>query len=445
MTTTRWRLGAAIVLACALAVPGAGARQSEDVHSDNIEQLAQVPIRIDEDVFAQGSDMAFRDDLLVAGSYEGMALFRILPRAPYVRQISFFDCPGSQGDVSLVGDHVLISIDSGGSNTGRTPRCNNTDDSVGAEGIRIVDISNPRAPRQVRFVETPCGSHTHTILPDGAKTYVYVESYPLGAPTASCSPASHRKVSIVEMPTADPAKAKLAGSLDVSPEIGCHDVTVVPQRDLAVVACIAESQVWDIADPSKPVILSRIYNPSIQIHHSAGLTWDGKYMAIGDEFAGSVTGTCPGERPWTVGAMWFYDVTDPSTPIPAGYYNIPRRALPGSQEEAGYLACTTHNFNVLPMKHEGHYVASIGYRNAGISVIDFSDPSNATEIAHYLQMNDGMIPDVWSAYWYNGRIYASDNGALRGISVYELEGTGPKDVHYFDGTMNPQVQIPDFR
>jgi hypothetical protein len=443
--TTRFGLWGAVVLATCLLVPGAGARQNEDLHSDNIEQLTQVPIQIDEDVHAQGSDMAFRGDILVAGSYEGMALFQILRKAPYVRQISFFDCPASQGDVSVLGDYVLISIDSGGSNNGQTPRCNNTDDSMGAEGIRIVDISDPRAPRQVRFVETPCGSHTHTILPDGAKTYVYVESYPLGAPTADCSPVSHRKVSIIEMPTADPTKAKVAGALDVSPEIGCHDVTVVPKRKLAAVACIAESQIWDISDPLQPVILSRIVNPSIQIHHSAALTWDGKYMVIGDEFAGSVTGTCPGERPWPVGAMWFYDVTDPATPLVAGYYNIPRRALPESSEEAGYLACTTHNFNILPMKHEGHYVTAVGYRNAGISVVDFSDPAMAQEIAYYLQLNDGMIPDVWSAYWYNGRIYASDNGAYRGISVYEMEGTGRKDVHYFDGILNPQVQIPDFR
>ena len=445
MPASTWKLATAVALAIALVAPGAAARQNEDLHSDNIKQLAQAPIKIDDGVFGEASDMAFRGNLLVAGSYQGMALYEILPKAPYLRQVSFLDCPASQGDVSVLGDYVFVSIDSGGSNSGQTPRCNNTDDSAGKEGIRIVDISNPREPRQVRFVETPCGSHTHTILPDGAKTYVYVESYPLGAPTPECSPVSHRKVTILEMPTSDPAKAKIAGELDVSPEIGCHDVTVVPERDLAVVACIAESQIWDISDPLKPVILSRIVNPSIQIHHSAALTWDGKYMAIGDEFAGSTTGTCVGERPWSIGAMWFYDVTDPSLPVVAGYYNIPRRALPETADEAGYMACTTHNFNILPMKHEGHYVAAIGYRNAGISVIDFSDPGAAQEIAHYLQLNDGTIPDVWSAYWYNGRIYASDNGARRGVSVYEMEGTGRKDVHYFRGTMNPQVQISDFR
>ena len=55
-----------------------------------------------------------------------------------------------------------------------------------------------------------------------------------------------------------------------------------------------------------------------------------------------------------------------------------------------------------------------------------------------------MIPDVWSAYWYNGRIYANDNGASRGLSVYEMKGTAAKDVRYFKTRMNPQVQTPDF-
>ena len=37
---------------------------------------------------------------------------------------------------------------------------------VGAwEGIRIFDISNPRAPEQIATVYQDCGSHTNTLLP----------------------------------------------------------------------------------------------------------------------------------------------------------------------------------------------------------------------------------------------------------------------------------------
>jgi hypothetical protein len=345
----------------------------------------------------------------------------------------------------VLGDYVFISIDSPSSNTGDSNVCNNTQKSMGKEGIRIVDISNPVQPRQVRFVETDCGSHTHVLVPDGDKSYIYVQSYPLGAPTPTCNVASHRKISVIGFPTDDPSKAKVVSTPDVSPEIGCHDVGVYPERDIAVAACIGESQVWNIKDVAHPKLISRIVNPAIEIHHSAALTWDGRYAVIGDEFAGSVTGECLGEQEGPVGAFWIYDMKDPSSPQLVSHYNVPRRGVPETPEELGYIACTTHNFNILPMKDDKRYIAAIGYRASGLSVVDFSAPAHPEEAAYYLQMNDGKIPDVWGAYWYNGRIYTNDNGALRGVSVYELAGTGEKDAHYFRSRLNPQTQETDFR
>jgi hypothetical protein len=78
-------------------------------------------------------------------------------------------------------------------------------------------------------------------------------------------------------------------------------------------------------------------------------------------------------------------------------------------------------------------------------VVDFSDPTNPKEIGYYAQLNDGMIPDPWCAYWYNGRIYTNDLSAERGVSVYELKGTGAADVDYWRGEMNPQTQTTNFK
>jgi hypothetical protein len=248
-------------------------------------------------------------------------------------------------------------------------------------------------------------------------------------------------VSIIEVPLNAPTKAKEVGTLDVSPEIGCHDVTIFPKGKYAAAACIGESQIWDVSDPSKPVIVSRIVNPSIEIHHGTGVTWDEKYLVIADEFAGSVTGECAGNQQSPIGAMWFYDISDVTLPVLAGYYNVPRGGRPESADEVGYMACTTHNLNVLPMKDKDRYIVSAGYRASGVSVVDFSDPGAPEEIGFYQQLDEGMIPDVWSGYWYNGRIYANDNGAGRGVSVYTLKGTtSAADVHFFKTRMNPQVQ-----
>ncbi|MGH2806942.1 MAG: LVIVD repeat-containing protein [Actinomycetota bacterium] len=438
-------VAAALTMVFTGAATTATARQSEDVHSDNVQQLARVPIKIAAKNVAEGSDLAFRGNLLVAGTYQGVGFFRILEDAPYLKQISFFNCPASQGDVSIRGDLVFVSINTGGgSNTGRSNVCNNTDNSQEKAGVRVVDISDLRQPRQVAFVETDCGSHTHTLMPDGDMNYLYIQSYPLGAQTPTCSVVSHRKVSIVAVPSSAPEKAKVANTLDVSPQIGCHDVSVFPSKDIAGAACIGESQIWDIKNPAQPEIIARIYNPFIGIHHSAALTWDAKKLVLGDEFAGSVTGACAGSQQSPIGAMWFYDITDPTSPQLEGYYNTPRDGHPGSAEEATYMACTTHNLGILPMKNPSKYIATVPYRAAGLSIVDFSDPANPEEIGFYHQLTGG-IPDIWSAYWYQGRIYTNDNGTARGVSVYEMKGLDASAVRFFRGDMNPQTQIPNFR
>ena len=440
---------AATLLAISMVVSASGAvaeRAPEDLHSDNIKQIARGPIEIPGDGGnADGSDLAFQGNLIVAGSYSGTAFFKITKGAPYIKQIGFHQCPGGQGDVSVYKNLAFVSLDS--PQNANAIGCSepSAQDSAGKEGLRILDISDPRRPEQVHFVETDCGSHTHVINPHGDTVYIYNQSYPLSAPTATCSVATHRKVSIIEVPVNDPTSAKVIGNLDVSPEIGCHDVTIFPDGKTAAAACIGETQIWDVSDPGKPSITSRIVNPSIEIHHGTGVTWDQKYLAIADEFAGSVTGECVGDQNSPIGALWFYDISDLTLPVLVGYYNTPRGARPETPGEAAYMKCTSHNFNVLPMKDEGRYIATVGYRSAGMSVVDFSDPTAPVELAYYKQMEEGMIPDVWSGYWYNGRVYTNDNAASRGLSVYELDGTSAKEVRFFKDRLNPQVQVADFR
>lgn len=429
-----------------LAAPAvAGPRHGgEDPHSDNLRELARSTIRTANDSDAAGSDMAFQKNLLVAGSYQGTGFFKILKNPPYIEQVGFHPCPGSQGDVSVYKNLVFVSLN--GPQSAGSCLDPNGELSDGKAGVRILDISNPSAPLQVGFVETDCGSHTHVINPQGDTVFIYVMSYPLGVPSATCNAVSHRKVSIVEVPVSAPEDSEVVGTLDVSPEIGCHDVTVLPDGEHVAAACIGESQIWDVSDPAAPTIVSRIINPLISIHHGTGVSWDGKVLAIADEFAGSVTGECLGHQRSPMGALWFYDITNVASPTLLGYYNVSRRGDPQTVDEVGYIACTSHNFNIIPMRDEGLYLAAVAYRAAGMSIVDFSDPANPVELAYYHQLDEGMIPDLWAAYWYNGRIYTNDLGANRGISVYELEGTtSPKDTLFFKDRLNPQVQTPAFR
>ena len=403
-----------------------------------------------------GSDLAFQGSLVVAGAYEGIGFFRSFAGKPYLRRISFYDCPGSQGDVSILGKYVFVSIDSPGSNSKRTSTCNNTGTqgsatsatSQGKEGIPIVDISDLSNPRQVAFVETECGSHTHTLIPKGTTTYMWADSYPLGAST-TCNDVTHPEgeFTVLRFPTGDPTKARIASTPDVLPAtasdaIGCHDSGVLPAKNLAVKACLGAFSVLNISDPANPRVLSTVQNPAIELDHSGALTWDGKVAIVSDEHAGAAGGGgCSTDQDNPVGAMWFYDITDRTNPVLKGSFSLPRVPPVDSPEESERFRCTTHNWNVLPMKDPNRYVVVSAYYAGGLSVIDFSDPDNPKEIGYFLpQVNGDTNADIWSAYWYNGFIYTNDQSEL-GVSVFRMVGLGSAEVKFFSTRLNPQTMI----
>jgi hypothetical protein len=440
-------LGAALVAGMLGGVPASADHNDADDHSKNIKLLTRKAIKIAKGLNGEGSDLAFQGKLMLAGSYQGTAFYRIKKGAPYIKQVGAHNCPSSQGDVSVWGDLAFVSVDSPSSNNQKNPTCNNTNNSLGKEGLRILNIKNPAKPRQVGFVETDCGSHTHTLVPHMGHLYAYIQSYPLGAPTAVCNVASHRKISVVEINKDKPSKSKVVSTPSVNPAIGCHDVTYFPKRKLVGAACISELQVWKIKDPENPEVLAHVPNPTgMQIAHSTGFTWDGKYMIFGDEYAGAAGGGgCTGDEDSNVGAMYYYDISDPSSPDLQGWHSLPRIPSFDSPEEAEWFRCTTHNYNVLPYKAKGKYRAVSSYYMGGMAEINFDDPGDPTEIGHYLPMKGGVSPDMWSAYWYNGRVYTNDHASKLGVHVFKVNGTNHKKVHYFKGRMNPQTQIAKFK
>ena len=466
-------IGCAALVVAGMIATSAGAQTAN--RSDNIRQIHEVPILItpddpgteeDERILARGSDLAFQGNLAVAGAWEGFGTFRLSPDG-YMQQLGFAPCNGAQGDVSIYEDLAFVSVDTPQVKTDDTPgdgSCDSKDASrqqvaLGEawEGVRVFSIKDPRRPRLIGVISGDCGSHTHTLLPSGKTLYLYMHSYPLtGGLGPACNYAVHRKNLIFEIDEKNPSKSKQVGSLDVTPSPGCHDATFFPERKLAVAACLTESQVWSIKDPENPTIISRIHNP-FMIHHSSALTWDGKMAVIGDEFAGAAAGAgcAPGDSRSPLGAMWFYDISDPEAPVNVGHFGPPRTAFPDSGEEAARHACTNHQMSVLPMKDPERYVVSTSWYSAGISLVDFSDPANPKEVAYSVPDNEGQAPDTWAAYWYNGFIYTNDLNLARaapvaqspsvGLASYAVKGYDERTVHYFKTRSNPQVQIHDFR
>jgi hypothetical protein len=452
---------AALVLG--LAPTSALAAHNADRHSDNMTLLANYS---ENGEYGLGSDLAFWGTTAIAGSFDGPGGFRLLDISePAPRLISTFNCPGTQADVSLWHDLAFVSVDAprgeGNDLDGvarkadecRAPAANQAQIQSGTawEGLRIVSIADRANPVQVAAVKTDCGSHTHTLIPDepNGRLFVYVLSYPISNQSATCNALSHRKISVIEVPLAAPQNAKVVSTPSVSPAIGCHDSTIFVPRKLVVAACLTESQVWDVSNPANPRVLSRIYNPRINIHHSSTFSWDGNKLVIGDELGGAVVSPgCMTPEGLALGAMWFYDVKDPANPRLLGNYTLP--------QTSATLLCTAHLFNAVPLRSDKDILVASWYTGA-TTVVDFTDAANPKQIAFYLPAepltpgSGQSEPSTWSSYWYNGRVYSNNYHnsnsptdapeVRRGIDVFAVNHPDLADAITLE-RLNPQVQEP---
>jgi hypothetical protein len=440
----------ALISSLVLAAPasatdhGGGPAGGDESGTFNLKHSSNLP-RASE--FTQ-SDLAFRGNIAVAGTYDGFRIIDIRnPNRP--RQIAHMLCNGAQGDVSIWGNLVFRSVDTPQSSTD----CNSTNVTASTpghfEGVQIFDISDPRNPVHINSVYTDCGSHTHTLVPHGDRLFVYVSSYPLGgaATGPNCQSletgGGHSKISIIEVDLDDPS---WTGNTSVSDYFldedtqwatylgaftfrACHDITVFTDINRAAAACMSEAQLWDISDPANPEFLWRYDNPAIQpanidLFHSAAFTWDGMVVAFGDESGGGGAARCadPGDDQ---GRIWFLDV---ETGTEMASYKIPR-SEPG--------VCTMHNFNFVPQR-EGNYTLVSSAYTGGTTVVDVNRLlAGASEAESEIAWKKPEGGNAWSSYWYNGQIYASD--ILRGLDVFTLRSPGrAPEVRL--AHLNPQTQ-----
>ncbi len=124
------------------------------------------------------TDLAFQDNLLIQGNYNGFQMYDISNPADPTLAVSVV-CPGGQGDVSVFGDLVVMSAQE---TRGRLDcGVEGVADSISAErmrGVRIFDVSDMNNPAQVAAVQSCRGSHTHTIVTDPADSenmYIYIQ------------------------------------------------------------------------------------------------------------------------------------------------------------------------------------------------------------------------------------------------------------------------------
>jgi uncharacterized protein (DUF305 family) len=295
--------------------------------------------------FAQ-TDMAFSGDLLAVGNYHGFNLYRLGP-TPEPTLIASVICPGGQGDLSIVGNILIMSVEQ---NRGRLD-CGRQGvaEDVSPErfrGLRIFDISNPALPVQVGAVQTCRGSHTHSVVsgpgPDG-NIIVYasgtggVRDEEELAGCVGNVPGDPRtalfRIDVIEIPVDNPARARIVDSPAVfaDPQTGnlaglwrggdhgdgsqetnrtdqCHDITVFPTRNLAAGACSGNGIIFDIADPRRPRRIDAVVDPTFAYWHSATFNNDGTKVLFTDEWGGGGRPRCRVQDPRNWGANAIYDI-----------------------------------------------------------------------------------------------------------------------------------------
>jgi uncharacterized protein (DUF305 family) len=451
------------------------------------DPAAATPAREEEDLteFAERSplldfantDIAFFDDVMVAGSYHGFNIYKLgtdgLPNL-----MSSVVCPGGQGDVSVVGNILVMSVEQ---TRGRVDcGLEGAPGKVNEErfrGLRIFDISDLARPVQVGGVQTCRGSHTHSIVSADETRIVVYNSGTAGIreteELAGCIgeiPGDTRtalfSIDVIEIPLADPSKARIVksprvfadektgsiaglwtggdhgdGTQRTAPTDQCHDITVFPALKMAAGACSGNGLLFDIADPLNPKRIDAVTDTTFAYWHSATFNNDGTKVIFTDEWGGGGRPRCKASDPKTWGANAIYDIVDRKLVFRA-HYKMP---APQTDKEN----CVAHNGSIVPVPGRDLFVQA--WYQGGLSIMDFTDSATPKEIAYFdrgpIDMKQMVLGGYWSVYWYKGHIYGTE--ITRGIDVFtlkpsehltEAEIAAAGAAKYEDNRFNPQTQ-----
>ncbi len=408
------------------------------------------------------SDLAFQGNHLFQGNFYGVSIYDISnPSA--TKLMTTLVCPGGQGDVSVYNNLMFMSVEMP---NGRLDCSVNGFPPVPPpaegqkrepdiqkdrfRGVRIFDISDISNPKQVGAVQTCRGSHTHTLVidpKDKDNAYIYVSGTSFvrpGEELAGCSAEKPDKdpntalfrIDVIKVPLAAPQNAKIVSSprVFIDPRTGainglnnggshdskgkvadtnqCHDITVYSAIGLAAGACSGNGILLDIKDPANPKRVDAVNDPNYSYWHSASFSNDGKKVVFTDEWGGGLGARCRPNDPNKWGADAVFNLANDKLSF-ASYYK-----LPAAQSDSEN--CVAHNGSLVPIP--GRDIEVQSWYQGEISVMDFTDAAKPFEIAYFdrgpIDPKTLILGGDWSAYWYNGSIYASE--IARGLDVFEL-------------------------
>ena len=443
------------------------------------------------------SDFAFQGDHLFQGNFYGVNIYDIANPAA-AKLVTSLVCPGGQGDVSVYGHLLFMSVEMPNGRLDCSAQAFPPDPAPAAgqegehhipapqkdrfRGVRIFDISDIRNPKQVAAVQTCRGSHTHTLLVDPNdrdNVYVYVSETSFvrqSEELAGCSDEAPGKdpntslfrIDVIKVPLSAPQDAKIVSSprVFIDPRTGalnglnnggshgaaaaakpvdtnqCHDITVYGAIGLAAGACSGNGILLDIKDPVHPKRVDAVNDPNYSYWHSATFSNDGSKVVFTDEWGGGMQPRCRTTDPLKWGADAIFSLHSDKLSLDS-YYKMP--AAQSATEN-----CVAHNGSLVPVP--GRDIEVQAWYQGGISVMDFTDPAHPFEIAYFdrgpISPKSLVLGGFWSAYWYNGSIYGSE--IARGLDVFKLtpskyltqnEIDAANTVHFDELNVQSQTQV----
>lgn len=443
------------------------------------------------------SDLAFQGNHLFLGNFYGVNIYDISNPAKTSLLTSMI-CPGGQGDVSVYKNLMFMSVEmtNGRIDCGAQGFPPNPPPAAGQQnqnqlpaaqkdrfrGVRIFDITDVKSPKQVAAVQTCRGSHTHTLIVDPNdknNVYLYVSGTSFVRQNEELPGCSGEKpdkdpntalfrIDVIKVPLAAPQNAQVVNSprLFMDSRSGvinglsnggshgkdgltkpsdtdqCHDITAYSAIGLAAGACSGNGILLDIKDPVHPKRVDAVNDPNYAYWHSASFSNDGTKVVFTDEWGGGLGARCRANDPNKWGADSLFNLKNNKLSF-ASYYKL--SAAQGDSEN-----CVAHNGSLLPIP--GRDIEVQAWYQGGISIMDFTDIEHPVEIAYFdrgpIDPNTLVLGGDWSAYWYNGNIYASE--IARGLDVFELTPTkfltqneidAAKTVHVAEFNVQNQEKI----
>ncbi|HVE63804.1 MAG TPA: hypothetical protein VNB94_08395 [Mycobacteriales bacterium] len=253
----------------------------------NLVPVANVPYKGGTDIeFAtvKGRDYAIAPS---EGAHGGTGALHIIdiskPEKPV--EVGTLPCNVTQNDVQVRGTMVLMGVDGGV----KSDACFEQIGVKPALGMLVISIANPRKPKTLGFIPIKYGVHNQTWHPGGR--YVYISDSELTPKQGEPAGQMTGRINVVDL--INPKAPREVFVLGLPTGISAHDVTFNAKGDRAYVAGLTESLILDTEDPARPTIQTTIVDPAVNISHGADPTPDEKYLLVTDEQAGAAAnGVC---------------------------------------------------------------------------------------------------------------------------------------------------------